>query len=387
MIDLADAATASPAKRIAPHRSRISRPLEVLIRSVGPVLLALIAGGILLLALGRNPISFYGDIYSGGILQSAWQDSVMRTAPLLLIASGLILIFRANIWNLGYDGQFLLAATVIAGIGPGLDLRLPTWLTLIVLFVVAAVVGGLWTLIPALLKARYGVNEIITTLMMSFIGISLANVLIKGPFQDFSRNTPQTPTLPLNAMLPSIPGTGTPNVPGTGVHIGILIALAVTLAVHYVLTRTSFGLKLQVLGANQRTAAHVGLNVPRLIITAFLLSGALVGLAAAVEILGIWGYVRADWNPAFGDAVIPFVFLARLNALAVIPFVAFYAVLSIGGDYATQNAGLPVDFLLVLVGLILLFMTITEYVGRRRDLGASYLTEGLREAVGKKQEE
>jgi simple sugar transport system permease protein len=205
--------------------------------------------------------------------------------------------------------------------------------------------------------------------MMSFIGIDLANLLIKGPFQDFSSNVPQTSTLPVNAMLPSIPGTR--------IHVGLLVGLAVILAVHVVLTRTSLGLSLQVLGANRRTALHVGLDVQRLIITAFLISGALIGLAAAAEILGIWGYVRADWNPAFGDAVIPFVFLARLNALAVIPYIAFYAVLSIGGLYATQNASLPADFLLVLVGLILVFMSITEYVGTKRDLGGSYLTGGL----------
>jgi simple sugar transport system permease protein len=205
--------------------------------------------------------------------------------------------------------------------------------------------------------------------MMSFIGISLANLLIKGPFQDFSSNVPQTSTLPVNAMLP--------DVPGTRIHVGLLVALAVILAVHVVLTRTSLGLSLQVLGANRRAALHVGLNVQRLIVTAFLISGALVGLAAAAEILGIWGYVRADWNPAFGDAVIPFVFLARLNALAVIPYIAFYAVLSIGGLYATQNAQLPTDFLLVLVALILIFMTITEYLGTKRELGQSYLTSGL----------
>lgn len=380
MIETASATPVAP-DVIAPRRGGLARPLDLLVRSIGPVVLALVAGGLLLLALGRNPFQFYADIYSGGILESAWQDSAMRMAPLLLIAAGLTLIFKANIWNLGYDGQFLLAAAIIAGLGPGMDTKLPYGVTLVILFVVAAVAGGLWTLIPAVLKARYQVNEIITSLMMSFIGINLANLLVKGPFQDFSRNTPQTSTLPLDAMLPNIPGTGQPNMPGTGVHIGLLVALAVTLLVHYVLTRTSFGLKLQVLGANQRTARHVGLQVPRLIITAFLISGALVGLAAAVDILGVWGYVRADWNPSYGDAVIPFVFLARLNALAVIPFIAFYSVLSIGGEYATQQAGLPTDFMLVIVGLILLFMTITEYLGRRRELGASYLTAGLAGAL------
>ena len=109
----------------------------------------------------------------------------------------------------------------------------------------------------------------------------------------------------------------------------------------------------------------------------FAVSGAVIGLAGAAEILGVWGYVRADWNPAFGLIVVPLVFLARLNAIAVIPFVALLSVLSIGGDLAARRADLPNDFLLVLVGLILLFMAVTEYLGRRRALGASYLTEGL----------
>lgn len=353
------------------------RLVGVLVRGVGPVLLALVAGGILLRALGHDPWAFYANVYQGGVTHEAWQDSVMRTAPLLLIATGLIFIFRANIWNLGYDGQFLLAGAMIAGVGPTLEQHWPYWISLTLLFVLAAVVGALWTVVPALLKAYYGVNEIITTLMMTFIGISLANILVKGPFQDFSVNVPQTKVLPLDGMLP--------NVPHTRIHIGILVALAMVLVVHYVLTRTSFGLRLQVLGASSRTAVHVGVGVKRMIVIAFLVSGALVGMAAAAEILGIEGYVRADWNPAFGDAVIPFVFLARLNALAVVPFVAFYSFLSIGGDYATQQAGLPTDFLLVIVGLILLFMTITEYLGRKRSLGASYLTPGLARALKRRE--
>jgi len=208
---------------------------------------------------------------------------------------------------------------------------------------------------------------------MTFIGISLAAILVKGPFQDFSSNVPQTLPLNLDQLLPTIPGTRT--------HVGVVIAAVLVLVVHYATTRTSFGLKLQVLGANPRAAVHVGLDPKRVILTAFMCSGALVGVAAAIEILGILGYVRADYNPAYGDAVIPFVFLARLNALAVVPFIAFFSVLSVGGDLAASNANLSTDFLLVLVGLILLFMTVIEYLGRRRELGASYLPAGLKEAL------
>jgi simple sugar transport system permease protein len=356
-----------------PARSRRAMTVrDALIRSLVPVLLALIAGGLLLLALGDNPFTFYGNIWQFGINQGSWEDSAMRAAPLLLIAVGLIVVFRANIWNLGYNGQFLLGAALITGIAPHLQ-SLPNALSLLLLFALAMAAGAAWTIIPALLKARYQTNEIITTLMMSFIGVGVANILIKGPFQDPTVNIPQTRVIALDHMLPSIPGTR--------IHVGVLVALGVALLAYYVLTRTSFGLRLHVLGANPRAAAHVGIDTRRLIVSAFVVSGALVGAASAADILGVWGYVRANWNPAYGDTVIPFVFLARLNPLAVIPFIIFFAVLSTGGDLAAAQANLSTDFLLVLVALILLFMTVIEFLGRRRDLGGSYLTPGLRRAL------
>jgi len=356
-------------------RSRgAARMLDVLVRSLVPVLLALVAGGILLEALGRNPLTFYGHIWRYGVAQGNWQQSAVTMIPLLFVAIGLTVIFRANIWNLGYNGQFALGAALVAGYAPSLVEDVPLWLAVVALFLLAAAVGAAWTLVPAFLKARYGTNEIITTLMMSFIGVDLADYLIKGPYQDPSIRTPQTRAIPLDKLLPPIPGTS--------IDVSLLVAFTVVLVVHYVLTRTAFGLKLQVLGANPRAARHIGVRPAQLTVRAFLISGALIGAAAAAYVLSpFWGYVRADQIPTYGDSVIPFVFLARLNALAVVPFVAFYAVLSTGGDFAASEASLPTDFLLVLVGLILLFMTVIEYLGRRRELGGSYLTPGLRQAL------
>jgi ABC-type uncharacterized transport system permease subunit len=354
-----------------PTSRRVAAARDLLVRSLVPVLLALVAGALLLLALGKDPLTFYSNIWQDGIQQGSWEDSAMRGAPLLLIGVGLTLIFRANIWNLGYDGQFLVGAALITGLAPHLE-GAPNVLSLTILFLVAMAAGAVWTIIPAVLKARYETNEIISTLMMSFIGVGVANILVKGPFQDPTVNIPQTRVIPLDHMLPSIPGTR--------IHVGVLVALAAALIAAFVHKRTAFGLRLHVLGANPRAAAHVGINVKRLIVTAFFVSGALVGAAAAADILGVWGYMRANWNPGYGDTVIPFVFLARLNPLALIPYIAFFAVLSNGGDLAASNANLPTDFLLVLVALILLFMTVIEYVGRKRDLGGSYLTPGLRRA-------
>jgi simple sugar transport system permease protein len=365
-------AAPEPAPGLPGRSRRVAAVRDALIRSLVPVLLALVAGGLLLAALGHDPFTFYSNIWLYGVQQGSWQNSAILAAPLLLIAVGLIVVFRANIWNLGYDGQYLLGAALVTGVAPHLG-GVPSWLGLLALFGLSMAAGAAWTLIPAILKARYQTNEIITTLMMSFIGIGLANILIKGPFQDPTVVIPQTRVIDPSRMLPSIPGTR--------IHIGALVALGVALIAYYVLTRTSFGLRLHVLGANPRAAAHVGLDVRRLIIRGFLISGALIGAAAVVDIVGVFGYLRANSNPAYGDTVIPFVFLARLNPLAVIPFICFFAVLSTGGDLAATNANVSTDFLLVLVALILLFMTVIEFLGRRRDLGGSYLTPGLRNAL------
>src|SRR5581483_11031111 len=325
------------------------------LRSVLPLLLAVGAGAIVLAAIGVDPFRYYADIYSGGIELSAWQDSVMRMAPLLLMAVGLIVVFRAGIWNLGMDGQFLFAGALVSGLAPQLEHHVPNALNLIVMFLLAGAVGAAWTIVPAVLKARYELNEIITTLMMTFIGINLAQILVKGPFQDPATTTPQTRSLDFRALLPSIPGTR--------IHVGVLVAFFAALVVWFLMSRTSFGLRLQVLGASTRAAKHMGLDVPRLII----------GFAAAAEILGIWGYQRADYNPAFGLWVVPLVFLARLHPIGVIPYVFLLAVTSIGGDYAAQNANLTPRFTLLLVGLTLLFMALTEWLARARELSGSYL--------------
>jgi simple sugar transport system permease protein len=326
-----------------PGRVQLGRVGDFVLRSILPLVLALIAGAVVLVAIGVDPIQYYKDVWSGGVQFAAWQDSLMRVAPLLLIAVGLI------------------------------EERLPNAANLIVLFLIAGAVGAAWTIVPAVLKARYELNEIITTLMMSFIGINLAQILVKGPFQDPSTTTPQTRALDFSALLPSIPGTESAARRWPGVHVGVVVAVAAAVVVWFLMSRTSLGLRLQVLGASMRSARHMGLDVPRLIVVAFLVSGMFVGFAAATEILGVKGYQRADWDPAFGLWVVPLVFLARLHAIGVIPYVLLLSLASIGGDYAAQNAGLTPKFTLLLVGLTLLFMALTEWIARRAELGGSYL--------------
>lgn len=349
-----------------PLRGEKAREIQATaLRVLLPVIAALIAGGIILLILGKNPLDYYGYVARRGLLTwGGFQETLTRMAPLLLIGAGLIVAFRAGIWNLGSDGQFLLAAVITAAMGPALIDTLPRGLVLISCMVASILVAAIWSLIPALLKALYGINEIITSLMMSFLGTSFANVLVKLFFRDPATTVPQTRDLAVDDRLPRLFGTT--------VHCGVVIALVVVILVHLMMTRTAFGLKLQVVGANPAAAIHVGLKVGWLTVLTFAISAGLIGLGGSVEILGVWGTVRADWNPAFGLLVVPIVFLARFNGYGVIGFTLFFSALMIGGESAARRVGVPSDFVLVLVALLLIFLAVVEYLDhlRRRRMAA-----------------
>ena len=328
-------------------------------RVLVPVVLALIMGGIILMILGKDPLAYYAYVARRGLLTwGGLQETFTRMAPLLLIAAGLIVAFRAGIWNLGGDGQFLLGAVITSAAAPVLLRALPDLLVLPICMILGIVTGAIWSVVPALLKARYGINEIITSMMMSFLGTSFANVLIKLVFWDPSTTVPQTRTLPVDDRLPRIIGTT--------VHSGIIVAIIVVILVHLMMTRTSFGLKLQVVGANPAAAVHAGLNVAGLMIATFAISAGLIGLSGAVDILGVFGTVRADWNPQYSFLVVPLVFLARFNGYGVIGFTFFFSALMIGGDSAARRVGVPQFFVLVLVALLLIFLAVVEYLDHRR---------------------
>ncbi len=347
-----------------PHEKATSRPTREAWRSlalvtVGPILLAFLLCALALLIAGHDPLAYYLYVVERGVFSGqGLQQTLTRMAPLLLHAASLIIAFRAGIWNLGGDGQFLLGAVMAAALAPVLVTVAPDWITLIACMLLAMVVGALWSLVPALLRAYQGVNEIITTLMMTFLGTSFANVLVKLIFLDPATTVPQTRTLPVEDRLAWLPGTT--------ISSGLLIGLAAVIIVHLVMTRTAFGLRLRIVGANPKAALHAGLSVSALTVIVFALSGGLAGLAGAVDIVGVFGNVRADWNPAYALAVVPLVFLARFNGWATIAFVFFYAVLDIGGESAARRIGVPQYFTLVLVATMFILLALAEWLDQQR---------------------
>lgn len=326
--------------------------------TVLPVAAAMVAAAGVLALLGVDPLAYYGTVLHRGLISElGLEASLTRMAPLLCLAASLIVAFRAGLWNLGTDGQFLLGAVFAGALAPPLAAQVPVPVALLASALVAAAAGAGWALLPAVLKATQGVNEIITTLMMTFLGVSLANVLVKLLFLDPATTVPQTRTLAVVDRLPALAGTT--------VSSGLLVGLAAVLAVDLVMRRSAFGLRLRIVGASPRAALHSGLAVPLLTVAVFALSGGLAGLAGAVEVLGVAGNVRADWNPAYGLSVIPLVFLARLKGVGAIVFVFAFAVFSVGAESAARRLGVPHYFTLVVVAMLLAALALAEAAHER----------------------
>lgn len=335
--------------------------LRVILLSVFPVLAALLISALVLMAVGGNPVSYYTYVVTRGLLRpSGFEATLVYMIPMLIVASALIVSFRAGLWNLGIDGQVLVGTLAASIAAPWLADRIHFVPALIISILIAGAAGALWAVPMAMLKAYQGINEVISGVMMGFLARSMCAAIIKMSANDPNSMSPQTYSLPVEDRLPSMFGTT--------VNIGIVLAIVIVLCCHVMMTRTAFGLKLNLLGLNPKVSRHVGLNVPRLMIVTMCLSGALGGIAGAVDVVGVLGNMQAIWSPAYGDAVVPLVFLARLNGYASIVYIFFFAVLHVGSLSAATRVGIPQDFTLVLVGLLLVFLALAEFLNQRLTL-------------------
>jgi len=322
--------------------------------SILSIFCSLISGGIILLLIGKDPVLYFSLLLARGMGSSLGAiEAVIKTAPLLIIAAGLLPCFCAGLWNIGTEGQFLVGAMLAGWAAPMLSAALPFPLYLVAVLSLGIAGGMVWMLIPAAVKAQSDINEIITTLMMSWVAVNLVTWLVKGPINDLSTVPAQTALIPLADRMPLIPFTR--------IHIGLVIGLISLLAMHWMIRRTTLGYQFRVMSANKQAARHVGMSVPRLTVYSLMISGGFAGLAGACDVLAIKGLFQSGWNPQYGMTAIPLVFLARLNGWAVIPLAFFFSILAVGGEFVARDLGVPAFFVHVLEGMTLLFFAASEY--------------------------
>lgn len=327
-------------------------PRRALAQRMAFILLSLVTAALVIFALGYNPIEVYVEMVRGA-LGSAYrlEGTVRKAVPLIIMALGVSVCFKLNFSNIGTEGQFYMgaiAATYVALFLPVADgARLP------LMFVASFVAGGLYCLIPALLKIKWQVSETLVTLMMNYIASKLVAFLQYGAWKDPGAfGFPKIADYPKCAQLPEL----------FGVHIGWLVALVLVAAVYLLLNRSKFGYEIQVMGQNRVTARYAGMNAAKITILTVMIGGGLCGLAGMIQASGVERTLNdqlAAGSLCFTAIVVAW--LAKLNPLAIVPAGLSFAVLLQGGTYIQSALQVPSTAAEIVQGVILLFVLASEF--------------------------
>jgi simple sugar transport system permease protein len=332
-----------------------------------PVLATLIAlafGAVLLLLLGVNPIEAYGALFRGAFgTVSGLTQTLAKATPLLLVALGICIAFRAGVINIGGEGQIILGAIAASAVALALP-NLPGILLVILALTVGALAGAFWGGIAGVLKARFGVNEILSTVMLNAIALQLMNFLLRGPMLDPEQiaagtNVPQSATLPLQVWLPRL-------VPRTLLHAGLILAIVLAILVYIFLWRTTIGYRIRAVGLNPSAARYAGIPVKRYMALAMILSGAFAGLAGAVEVTGIHHRMIEGLTGGYGFTGIVAALFGKLHPLGAIPASIIFGGLLVGADKMQRTVQVPSSLVVAVNGLIVLFVVASDYFVRRR---------------------
>ena len=339
-----------PLVRVA-KRPELSKGKATLVR-FSSIIVALLIGGLLILVLGYNPFAVYADIVKGSLLTgTALKSTVKIAVPLLGAALAIAPAFKMKFWNCGAEGQITVGAIISTYFALFLVEDLPSPILFIVSFVAAAIFGGLWGLIPAFFKARWGTNETLFTLMLNYIAIGFVKYLRIGPWMDKGQMFPKVPMFDKAARLPEV----------FGVHIGWIIVLALVFFIYIYMTRTKHGYEIAVVGESVSTARYSGMNVPKIIMRTMFLSGAIAGVVGWMMVCGT-NYTLSDTTAnGYGFTAIVVAWLSKLNPFTMVGISAFLAVLQKGSNTIQTNFGIPASASDVLTGLILLCMLGSEF--------------------------
>ena len=311
--------------------------------------LALVFCAVILMIFGINPIQAYSVMVKGS-LGSAYSltETLVKTIPLMLTGLGVSIAFQMHFWNIGAEGQLAMGGIAAAYVALFLKDVIPPSLLLPAMFLAGALIGALWALIPAVLKAVIGVNEILTTLMMNYIAILLVEYLYLGPWRDpKGYGFPGTAQFVETAWLPRMTGR---------VHYGIIFALLGAVLLWFIFKYTKFGYEIRLIGENPKAARYTGINILKNILIVMLLSGGLSGIAGMAEVSGISHRLYTGLAVGYGYTAIIVAWLASLNPWSIL-FVAFFmGALLVGGDQLQIAMQTPAAVADILQGAILFFM-------------------------------
>ena len=367
------AASESPAARSKPglpFEVRVEARVEEVPRwvplavSVGAIVAALIAGGIILAIVGGNPFRAYAHIARASFGDiGVFSDTLVKATPLILTGLACTVAFRMKLWNIGAEGQLLIGAFAASAVvlTPILPAETPKLLMLATMAVAAVIAGALWGFVPGILKAKLNVNEVITTLMMNYIAVSFNNFFIyavwsEGGFQ-------MSPIFPKSAWMPRLAdyAAQVPLFRGLTTHLGLIVGIVAAVVLWWVLYRGKWGYEIQLTGDNPEAARYAGINIVRNTVLVMMVSGGLAGLAGWSEISGVVHRLQGAISPGYGFTGIIVAWLAKLNPLVVVPVSILFGALLLAGR-EIQPSGIPK----LIQGIILFCLISSEVLLRYR---------------------
>ena len=342
-------------------------PAALFLAPLAAIAFTLLISSLLVLWAGAPLAQTYGLLFKGGFGSVfALSETLTRATPLILTGLAATVAFKARLYNIGAEGQLYagaLAAVAVGGLHGGDGFALPFWLLFVIMMLAAALAGALLLLGPALLKAKLGVDEVVTTLLLNFIMLLFVSMMLDGPMKDPSAmGWPQSVALQGELELSKL-------VAQTRVHTGLLWACGLAVALWAFLRFTVPGFDIRATGANARAAVFAGVPVTRTVVLVALLSGGLAGLAGAIEVAGRTSYVTLDMSPGYGYTGIVIAMLAALNPLGVVAAAVFVAGVLVGADTMSRAVGVPTYIADVIVAASLISVLVATLLTQYRLVG------------------
>lgn len=318
------------------------------------VVLTVVTGFLLFAALGQDPVQALYTFFVAPLeTVRGWTEIAVKMTPLLLCAAGLVVCFKANVWNIGAEGQLVFGAITGGLVALQADASTGPWFVILVMCASAAG-GALWGAVTALLRHRFHANEILVSLMLVYVAQFLLAWCVQGPMRDpMGFGFPQTRLFDAGASLPVL-------IDGTRLHVGAVLALLSALGIWILMDRMALGFQFKVSGMAPYAARYAGYHPGKLIWTSMLISGGLAGLAGGIEAAGPLGQLTPTISPGYGFAAIIVAFVGRLSPLGCIPAAFVMALFYLGGELAQSRLGLPSSITGVYQGLLLFFILMCD---------------------------
>ncbi len=354
MTDAVQPSASAAAARSGEWLDRLRIGAEYLVIPIFAVLAAAALFSIFLLFLGKNPVDFFSLLWRGGFGTAfSWQNTLLRSAPLILTALCVALPARAGLVIIGGEGALVLGGLAAAMVALPFGGGGPAIVVMPMMALAAAIAGGIWIGLVGVLRHSRGVNETISSLLLSYIAIALMNFMVEGPLRDpASANKPSTADIGPGAMVGKIPGMD--------VHWGLVCGIVLAVLLYILVNRTTYGFALRVTGGNVRAARAQGLPVGWLMVSCCAIAGACAGLAGYFEVAAIHGKANASLIAGYGFTGILVAFLARHNPLAVVPVAILFGGIAAAGGLIQRRMGLPDASVLLFQSLIFVVLLISE---------------------------